>query len=212
MKYKAERKRVSRFKNMLKKFCGLESAVRAEASRSYSSDFFSVRESQAHVQNRCLKKFTNEYSDLRDEIAKEIPGISRIAWSLGVNTERLSYPPPMVGGPVIPVDVFHSILEDYGYVPTHEITRFDTLNKMLGILKETKQAALFQAFNPLNWLSNFLKIPFWLIRQTGFNTEKIENALWGKLFRLLELLILIYVFIAWWGFTPVQLAGMLKIT
>lgn len=81
---------------------------------------------------------------------------------------------------------------------------------MIGILTEAKKTALIQMFNPLSWLSVILRIPFLFISLTGFNIEKIENEIWGKLFKLLFLLLLIYGLLRL-GFTPEQLTSILKI-
>jgi len=51
--------------------------------------------------------------------------------------------------------------------------------------------------NPLNWVKEalvfVLRIPFLLVKATGFDVAKVEDELWAKLFKLLYLLALIYI-------------------
>lgn len=91
------------------------------------------------------------------------------------------------------VDVFESVLENYGYEPTQHRTREDTIDRMIGILNETKASAFRRLFNSLNWIGLLLRIPFLIVQQTGFNVLKIEDQIIGRGFKLIFLLIGIYV-------------------
>lgn len=76
----------------------------------------------------------------------------------------------------------------------------DCLAKMVGMLNEPKATIFFQFFNPLNWISGFLKILLWLFHmfQGG-----IFNC---PLFTVLVVCVLICL-----GFTREQVVEILKI-
>ncbi len=187
--YKKSLEKILQFKVLLKEFCMLEDGERKHSPRTFG---VSHTEKQLLVQKKCVEKYPEKYSDLREKIAQEIPIIRQISWSVGIGTVRQSYPPSITGGPIILVDIFESVLEDHGYTPTQNSTRFDHINKLIGKLTKAKSDAFKQIFNPFSWLSFILKIPFLILKQTGFNVDKIEDALWGKLFKLGLVLLLAY--------------------
>ena len=53
------------------------------------------------------------------------------------------------------------------------------------------------ALNPAWWLwaaaSFVLRIPFIVVSATGFDTEKFEAELWGKLLKVLEVVLIAYL-------------------
>lgn len=101
------------------------------------------------LQKKSNDKNPVKYQLMRSSLAEKIPRICRIANHLGEQTEGFSYP-SATGGPIIPVNIFYAVIEDHGYVPTINSTRYDALDKIIGILKEVKKSALIQSFNPLN--------------------------------------------------------------
>ena len=207
--FKNELKKVYKFKELLDQFNKIEQDEKDQYNRSNSSLLgIGPREFQYYIQTKCSKK-SNNYLSLRESIAMEIPAIRRIANTLGINTERISCPPISVGGPTISVDIFNSALEDHGYVETNHTTRMDCLNKVIGILQETKKSSLLKLINPFYILNLGLRIPFILISQTGFNVEKIEDAFWGKFFKLIFMLLFLY-FCLKNGFSHGQIVDILK--
>lgn len=210
IKYSRELKTVIIFHEKLNQLHKFEAKIKQKFfNRTNSSLVVNHRKIQLCVQKKCKQQYGKPYQNLRVEIAQQIPKIRRIAAGIEVQTERHSYPAPVTGGPVLPVGIFDSILEDLGYVRTEHTTREDTLNKMVGILKETKKCAFIRIFSPFAHLQFLLKIPFLIIKQTGFNTDKIENELIGKTFKLLLLPILIYLLLKL-GFTHEQLINAVK--
>lgn len=204
LKYANDLKKVVKFKHLLEQFCEFQNEVEKEyLKQNRDFGFISSRGVQILIQKRCTEKNQKKYKLMRVALAEQIPTISRIAHHLGVQLERYSHP-SHIGGPIISVNILQSVLEDNGYIPTLDETRYDALNKISGILKETKKHALINSFNPLSLLSFILRLPFLLIQQTGLNIEKIENELIGKIFKLLFLLALAYGLLAL-GFTHDQI-------
>lgn len=209
VKYSYELKKVIKFKLALEKFCVLENDIRNTGSNNEYMLGCDPRTHQLYIHKKFKEKYLDQFDSLRCEIAESIPAIRRIAYQIGVQVIRESFPARSVGGPVIPVCIFESVLEDLGYVETQYSTRFDCLNKMIGILKETKTSALINLFNPFNWLAVTLKIPFMIIKATGFNIDKIENGLWGVFIKTSFIILMVWIFLRW-GFEPEQLVGILK--
>lgn len=87
----------------------------------------------------------------------------------------------------------------------------DNYQRIVDIIDQTEGACEIRfsverhrLFNPFYWLIAFvrfvLRIPFLLFQTTGFHIEKFEEQLWGRFFKLLELLAKVY-FLIWVGAT-----------
>ena len=137
------------------------------------------------------------YQELREAIARKTPSIIHISRRAGIPDVLHSYPAPAVGGPVIPVNIYESILQDdsHGHIPNQR--KLDTLNKLIGQLDGKIEFEFKKVVNPFHWLGLFLekvlRIPFWLLSKTGFEISKIEDHFLGKLFKLIEIVALLYI-------------------
>jgi hypothetical protein len=102
-----------------------------------------------------------------------------------------------VGGPVIPVNIYESILQDDSHCHIPNQRKLDTLNKLIGQLEGKIEFEFKKVVNPFFWLGfvleKVLRIPFWLLSKTGFEISKIEDHFLGKLFKLVEIVALLYV-------------------
>lgn len=200
-------KKLMEFEIVLQEFCAMEKEGKKIYYKDYhdSYDFPQPREIQISVQKICEKKYPTTYQTCRAELAKQIPTIQTIAENLGINSYRVAHAPAAIGGTMYEIEIFNSLLEQAGYTELEATVVFDTLNKMQGKLKENIKSEWHRILNPLTWISFVLKIPFLLIKQTGFNVDKIENELWGKLIKTACLILLIWILLRW-GFTKDQLA------
>ncbi|SEA82897.1 hypothetical protein SAMN05660420_03331 [Desulfuromusa kysingii] len=137
------------------------------------------------------------YQELREEIARKTPSIIHISRRAGIPDVLHSYPAPAVGGPVIPVNIYESILQDdsHGHIPNQR--KLDTINKLIGQLEGKIEFEFKKAVNPFFWfgvlLEKILRIPFWLLSKTGFEISKVEDHFLGKLFKLIEIVALLYI-------------------
>lgn len=182
-------KKTDHFKEILKDFSTME----IEISKRHKLGFASPdnpRDMQCYIQKKCQDEYLDQYEVLRTNIAENIPAICLIASEIGISTIRITGR----GGHISEVCIFSSSLEDLGYTETRWPTRFDTLNKMIGILKVTRWTSFIQIFNPKTCLTRVLKIPFFLLKATGFNVDKIEDSVWGHFFKLLFFIGLVVVF------------------
>jgi hypothetical protein len=155
-----------------------------------------------------LQRAEDDYIKLREEIAKGIKAATIIADEQGTTYSLISYPAPAVGGPVIPVNIFQAILNDtsHGGVGNKQI--LDALNEMIGSCEQELRVQKRHLLNPLYWpyaiLVFLVQIPFRIFQLSGFDVNKIEEHLLAKLFKVLEVLVIIYILLRL-GFTHDQL-------
>ncbi|MCS5707779.1 hypothetical protein CC99x_002550 [Candidatus Berkiella cookevillensis] len=202
-KYLLYLRRVTSFKAKLENFSEMEEKISVNIKPTF---ILSPREAQYCLQLKCKKEYGVQYESLRTQVAEEIPGICFVASQIAINTSRQSYLALAVGGPIIGICIFGSALEDLGHVETKWQTRFDTLDKMIGILKTARASSFIQIFDPRSWLTSILRIPFYLLKATGFNIEKIEDSLLGHLFKAAFLIAIIMVLLKL-GFTTKDISG-----
>lgn len=173
-------------------------------------DFFNIQEGIKETFKPSIQIMGKDYFDavlrattenpegkvIRDNLAKDIPKAIQIAYSNNVSIDLQSYPAPAVGGPIIPVNIFDAILHDTGHESMNQNWIEDCINETIGKLEQRLKKELFNLLNPLYWLYSLfvflLRLPFLLISLTGFNMEKVEDQLIGKLFKLIELIIVLY--------------------
>jgi hypothetical protein len=147
--------------------------------------------------NRIEERVLEHYKKLRKNIARKTPQIIHISRRAGIPDVLHSYPAPAVGGPVIPVNIYESILNDdsHGHIPNQR--KLDTLNKLIGQLDGKIEFEFRKVINPFFWfgllIEKIVRTPFWLLSKTGFEISKIEDHFLGKLFKLIEILALLYI-------------------
>lgn len=188
-------RQVRKFEKLLEHFYQMKNACYTKNTLEISSGDY-----EELLHEECIKQFGAEYEELRKKIAKTIPIMKEIATLLKFNPTYTL----ILRGTSTPVCIFDSILSP-GYEPMPRREILDYLNKMIGSLENNKRKAIYTLINPLAWLSFILKIPFWIIKQTGFNVDKVEDHLIGKLIKLVETLLLTYILLRHFGFTKEQL-------
>ncbi len=134
------------------------------------------------------------YTSIRQKVAQAMPRALRLADELGQPLEGKSFPPPIVGGPIITVNFFEAVLHDPSYDGVNHQLIKDKLDQVIGECEIEVKREFWRLFNPFYWgwvlLKAILRVPFKLIEATGFNVSKIEENLFGKLFKIAELLLL----------------------
>lgn len=137
------------------------------------------------------------YQTVRENVSRFVLKAMRIASRHQIPTEFKSIPPPMVGGAIIPVNIFYSVLTDNSYQGVSRQMVLDAINQTLGSCETFVQEEFWKLFNPLNWIKEILKwilrIPFMLIELTGFNVDKVEDHFLGKLFKVIEVVAIVYI-------------------
>jgi hypothetical protein len=78
----------------------------------------------------------------------------------------------------------------------------DIMNQMEGACEKQVIIERRHLFNPFYWvfelLTFILRIPFLLIRTSGFHVEKFEEQFWGRFFKLIELIVILSALV-WMG-------------
>jgi hypothetical protein len=153
------------------------------------------------------------YQEIRAKVARGTLRASRLARRLGVPIRLQSFPPLAIGGPVIDVDLFQAVLHDNSYGGIDRQLIYDALNQLTGELEAKTAKEFRQLVNPIYWVRELLvlivRIPFIIIEASGFDVHKIEDHLFGKLFKVLEIAALIYILIRI-GLTPEQLRDVMS--
>jgi len=149
---------------------------------------------------QAMTKHHDNYQASREQIAKEIPRITRLATMLGARCHLKSFPAPAVGGPVITLSVFEAILNDTSHdkVVTRQLI-IDTLNETKSLCEEYVRQQRSRLFNPFYWLKALfvmiIRLPFTVVSMSGFDVSKVEDHLISKVFKLVELLAIFYFLI-----------------
>lgn len=165
-----------------------------KASKKLVGSFTMPFEAQTIIVREASK--LNGYSEIREINAKSILRAIRIADLLGIPIHMKSYPPPAVGGPVVSFNLFEVILNDtsHGGIDRHLVS--DAINQTIGACEESLRKEYYNLINPLYWIKSIfvfiIRIPFMLISVAGFNVGKFEDHFFAKLFKLIEVLAIIY--------------------
>lgn len=143
------------------------------------------------------------YNDKRRIVARGVMRAERIASQLGIPYVYKSCPPPVIGGPVISIPLFSAILTDNSYGGINPQMIADALEKVSGEVDAEFHRYLWRALNPItlvfDLLAYILRLPFLFLAAAGFNTDKIEDQLWGRLFKVAELFVMAWLALNYFG-------------
>ncbi len=141
---------------------------------------------------------------VRENIAKKTIKAIKISGKYGVVTDILSYPSPITGGTVFPVNIYRAILNDNSKRAqvTSELI-MDNINQTIGQIEFKMRKDLKNISNPFFWIKllfvRIVRIPFMILNVSGFNIDKIEDHFISKVFKLAEFLLIVW-FLCKWGF------------
>lgn len=153
------------------------------------------------------------YQEVREIVAQGIVKMGRLSRRSGLNLSVTSVPAPAVGGVVFNQDILLAIISDGTHGGIERQMIIDSINQIIGQLKEKEEGEWRQLINPFYWLKVVfifvLRLPAELIKLAGFNVEKFEEHFWGKLFQLLWIMALIG-FLIWIGFAKTDILEIMK--
>lgn len=174
-----------------------EFEARASKQINWSGRIGTPSEAKALVQSVAQKMEGEGYEEQRENVARKIPQAMEIARRYRVPIDLQSFPPAVVGGPVIPVNMFRAILTDdsWGRIPNQRV--LDAINETIGQLEADKKREFRRLVNPAWWVFEAFKfvirIPFMLISLSGFDVNKVEDHLLAKVFKLAEIAFIVFV-------------------
>ena len=120
----------------------------------------------------------------------------------------------MVGGMLIPVNIYHAILNDnsHGRQVTEQLV-MDHVFQTIGQIERQLKSDVKNVFNPIFWLKfifvKVIRFPFVVLSFTGFDIKKIEDHLISKVVKCVEVALLVWIFLRF-GFSFDQIAGLFK--
>ncbi len=144
---------------------------------------------------------------LREEINKLIPVVDMAATGMGINTTMQSYPAPAVGGPVLDVHLFLSVItQDLGHGGISRQEVLDHLNRCVGLAEDERRNAFWRLVLPWYWLIDIpaivVRLPFAIMRKVGM-PPSIEETVWAQIIKV----ILIIALIAYASYKGIQIAS-----
>jgi len=108
--------------------------------------------------------------------------------SAGIETSVYYSPPPVIGGLAGDIDIVANIFNLHGFDISPQMI-IDKLDQSIGVYDDERTRALIRTFNPFWWLWKVFKwianIPFWVLKEIGFNTSKIESSFLGKILKFI---------------------------
>lgn len=125
---------------------------------------------------------SNESLKLREEINLLIPTVTNDAERLGADIHYKSFPAPVVGGPVIPVNVLQSVVDqDIGHAPLSKQEILDAIDRCIGTAITVRRHAFWRLILPWYWIidipATIARIPFLILRQAGLPPRLEENII-----------------------------------
>ena len=124
--------------------------------------------------------------EARVKINRNMDEVYQVIVLCGVNP-RLTYtPPPAIGGYAQNIDVIHNIFNlNHFSIPPDPI--FDFIDRAIGIYEKNHSKSIVRTFNPFFWISELLiyvaRLPFKLKGRLGFDQEKAEQSLIGRILK-----------------------------
>src|ERR1700681_1389211 len=191
---KADLAHVLEYQRDLAELWRLENAASDRALEGYYGPIF-PSERQAVIQRAASRD--SQYPVIRDRVARATRRMQRIAYENGIATMLKSIPPPAVGGVIIPVELFGAVLHDNSHGGIDRQMIVDALNQTRGAASERVETEFRRMLNPLQWVKDalgfVLRIPFMLVEATGFDISKVEDHFLGKIFKFIELSLLLWI-------------------
>jgi|ERR1043166_6927848 hypothetical protein len=165
-----------------------------------------------------LENEQQELGYLRTRIARTSPRINNLVRARRIPASIQSFPAPAIGGPILNVNIFDSLLHDPtinrglgGGVPRQMVV--DVIDRAIGVSENRCADEWKHLVNPFYWLKVVflfvLRLPANLIQLSGFDVSKFEEHFWGKLFQLVWIISLIG-FLIWLGFAKTDVIEVIK--
>lgn len=127
---------------------------------------------------------TAQSQDKRRKINLAISKIQKIVHAANVDPVLIYTPPPAIGGYVQRIDVLLNIFNTIHYqIPHNKI--IDFIDIAIGRYSDDYNSSILRTFNPFFWIFQIIelvaRIPFFLLGLIGFNQNKVEASLYGRI-------------------------------
>ncbi len=196
LKAKSDLEFIKRFRDDVIELGRMEDKASEELHNYNSTRLVIPSEYQKAIQHIATEHVDN-YQDVREKVAKGVHRAVRLGYKHGISSDVQSAPPRTVGGVIIPQNIIMATITDNSYGGIERQLILDTVNMIIGACEAHVQAEWGRLKNPLNWLKEGLKfilrIPFMIFEASGFNVGKVEEHLFAKLFKVVEVILIIYI-------------------
>ena len=113
----------------------------------------------------------------------------------GVKTTIYYSPPVTTGGIAGQVDLLHNIF-NFHNLQLDSKQLMDSIERSIGIYENDRVQSIIRTFNPFFWIdfvfTYFSRIPFKIIGSIGFNQNKLESSILGKIIKMILYLIMVF--------------------
>lgn len=130
--------------------------------RDKLSEYFDNAKMNTYVESRIENERAKK---LRQEINFDIEKAARTITAAFVDVHIRQYPPPMVGGPVLDIDLIRNVF--HSYIGVSNVHVFDTIDKAIGAYQTNNLTSITRTVNPffyidhlLTYLTSFILHPF----------------------------------------------------
>ena len=132
---------------------------------------------------------------LRKDLLHLLPYVTEDADTLRISHRMRSYPAPVVGGPIITVDIFNAIVEPkQGHHKIDQRTIIDCVEIAISTAEKREKEALRHWLYPWNWFIDgfalVIRMPFIILRKAGL-PPKIEENIISQVIKVISVLIII---------------------
>ncbi len=156
--------------------------------------------------NALWNDYDNDYAEnqeavsLRQQINEDMPEATTAIQKVGHSTIVYYSPPPATGGLQGDIDVLTNIFR-LPYLGMDTTQLLDRLDQAIGAYRYAVSYLWRRLFNPFYWIGKGLaligSIPFRVLRIAGFDAERAETSLTGKLVKaIMYFLTIIYFSLA----------------
>jgi hypothetical protein len=100
----------------------------------------------------------------------------------GISASITYTPPPMIGGLVRNIDFFSNLfnLSQFSIAPQLVV---DSLDRAIGNYNVYNNRFTKKLINPIYWVGELIRVPFHIAHFAGFDENKLEFSLFGKIYK-----------------------------
>jgi hypothetical protein len=140
---------------------------------------------------------TEESITLRATINQILPEVTTYAHRLGVGVIVHSYPAPVVGGPVLPLNLLGSVVDRRrGHGPISVGMILDKMDECIGAAAFMRRRAFWRLVVPVFWIVDVpavvIRIPFLILRAAGV-PAKVEENIVSQILKVVIVILLLLV-------------------
>jgi hypothetical protein len=158
-------------------------------------------------------KSNPQYLRIRNSYARMIPRAISICQRENISCQRSGQSAPIEGNISYQGTIFELALNRPSDLVDIDTDLRDTVNKAIGAIQIRMSREWRQLINPLYWIGKafvfLVKLPYNLLKLSGFDVDKIQEHLIARLFQLLYVIALILIFIHFGLNTVIDLGSFL---